>query len=388
MKDAYLYAADVVSTPPVYYDVEPHGAAVDAGSISRVAVNTVKSNSTENQHVAAVRNSANNLELRAYRVKRDTGSVALADKKVPTTVNMPFGLSTQDLAITDGEHFATASVTNGFGLTVIGWSFDGNKLKQHGIASGISANEFAATKATGSGAKSRVVTATTLSGKLQLHVWFVNNENNTVIRQDTYQGEAASAVAIKTLRYSPDLTQSARVVTALRNAAGKLQVNVWEVNNFGKLRRLGQASFGKVSSSTAIPTRIAIDTIGDGESQFFNGKGFLTASVTDNGKMEVVSWQVNALDNVAKGDSQTTVNADVVSDVAIAGNTTALRLSEKEEFYLYVTKWEVGSGGQLTRASDEKTDTRITKVVAAGNFVTALQLENNKFQLINWKIVN
>jgi len=60
------------------------------------------------------------------------------------------------------------------------------------------------------------------------------------------------------------MNQTTRFVTAVRNDAGQLQMDVWEADGNGQLHRKGKALFGSVSNSSSIPKRIAIDTQGAG----------------------------------------------------------------------------------------------------------------------------
>ncbi|HEX5735521.1 MAG TPA: serine hydrolase [Blastocatellia bacterium] len=376
--DAYKYAVSGYE-----YLIRANGET-DGYTISRVAVNTADIEGSERRHVAAVRDINGRLKLAAYLAASDTGEVALADEEFAYQPFFPFSaIAAQKLAITDGANFATASIDNQGTLSVIGWLFDGDKLTQHGLRSGLPALEVAVTKAAMIGPISRVVTATrNVAGNLELNVWLIDYSNNTIILKDTYEAGAASAVAIKTLRYATDYGQSARVVAASRNGSGKLQVDVFDVNGFGNLEHKGIGVFGPVSNSISIPTRIALDTLGDGKSGFFDGGGFMTAVINSDNELDIATWQVNWAGVVSlKG----TAAAGDVSDLALAGTTTAVRLTDNN---LKLIKWVIGDDGMIRRDGERTIYTPIAKVAATGNIVTALQLDDGKFRLINWKVIS
>jgi CubicO group peptidase (beta-lactamase class C family) len=387
LRDAYKYATGLSNTPPVYYDIAPHGTA-DGETVNQVAVSTQRVSSVSSEHVVAARDGIGSLKLYAYQVAQDTGVATLVDQKIANTGNLYNFIGAQKVAITDGQAFASASLNPQGQLNLVGWTFNGTDLKQHGLAIGPVGSEVAVTKAAGQGITGRLVTAIrNQAGKLQLHAWLFDHFNNTITLTDSYTAESVTGVTIKTLRQAMDLNQPARVVTAARNSGnGKLQLDVWDVDGTGKLQRRGQRFAFSVNGSTGLPHRIALDSNGDSQSEFFDGTGFLSASINDDGKMEILSWQVTPTGTFVLKDSDSTNTAGLIVDVAIAGTTTAIRRSDNGK--LSLIKWEVDSEGKITRASDQDTDTEITRVATAGNLVTALQLETGKLRFVNWKVTD
>ncbi|NOT63401.1 MAG: serine hydrolase, partial [Acidobacteria bacterium] len=197
LQGAYKYAVGLAEAPALYYDFAVKGSS-DGGTISRVAVNEVKTTATQNQHVVAYRKDGN-LKLAAYNVSTDEGGVELKDTHGATSADGALTIPAQDVAITNGVHFATASVGNDDKLNVIGWKYDGTQLSQYGMGVGVAAQEVAITKSHSSaGTQGRVVTAVrTAAGNLRLDMWEFNNTTKAMVLKDSYAAGAAQEIAIK-----------------------------------------------------------------------------------------------------------------------------------------------------------------------------------------------
>lgn len=387
---AYKYATGENSNPPIYYDIATNGKG-DGGTISRVAVNTVKTSASENQHVVAVRDSNGSLELVAYNVSPDDGEVVFKDDDVAGTADGALAIPATELAITDGVNFATASLGNDGKLAVISWNYDGANLTQYGLGFGATAQEVAVTKTHGTGSTGRVVTAIrTAAGNLRLDVWEFNNTNKTVTLKDSYTAGAAQEIAIKTLRFGPYMSSTARVVTALRNGDNKLQVDVWDLDSNGQLNRQGKGLLGEVTATTNSLFKVAIDTDSDG-GDFFNTAGFMTAFVNGDGKLQVATWYADvagAVKNkttgvVGQATDDAVYNAAVV-DIAASASTITTRKATSNE--LVTIKWKINADGGIAGYSDRGDDLTVDRVSAAGNFFTAFQLTNDKLRVYHWKI--
>ena len=380
--NAYQYSIGEDAAPPNYYDIATNGKG-DGETISRVAVNTVKTGASENQHVVAFKNNYGSLKLAAWNVDPDEGQITFKDDATAGTADGALAIHAKELAISDGVNFATASLGAADELTVISWKYDGAKLTQYGLGFGSEAQEVAVAKAQGTGTTGRVVTAIrTMGGNLRLDVWEFNNTNKTVTLKDTYNAGAAQEIAIKTLKFGAYLSSTARVVTALRNGGGKLQVDVWDVNSSGQLQRLGKGLFGAVTATTNSLFKIAIDTEGEG-GDFFDTFGFMTAFINEDGKAQIATWRVSGEGMIVdkRGDD---IYDDEMSDLAASASTVTMRRSSDDK--LRTVKWKIKSDGGIAGYSARKDDLTIKRVSATANFFTAFQLTNDLLRVYNWKI--
>src|SRR5262249_3197305 len=136
--------------------------------------------------------------------------------------------------------------------------------------------QVAAARLAGSGwIDGRVVTAVRNgAGNLQVEVWDFHNDTDQVVKRDSFIAGAVSEVAVQTLHSSGSLAQSTRFVTAVRNASGNLQVDVWDVDGAGHLNRQGKATTGAVTA-TNYKNKLAIGRWEDDD--------FFTASIGSDG---------------------------------------------------------------------------------------------------------
>ncbi|MGE0130902.1 MAG: serine hydrolase domain-containing protein [Blastocatellales bacterium] len=384
--DAYRHAVSVNDEkpipPPIFYDIATNGKG-DGETISRVAVNTVKTGASENQHVVAFKNNYGSLKLAAWNVDRNEGQITFKDDATAGTADGALAIHAKELAISDGVNFATASLGADDKLTVIPWKYDGAKLTQYGLGFGVEAQEAAVTKAQGTGSTGRVVTAIrTMGGNLRLDVWEFNNTNNTVTLKDTYTAGVAQEIAIKTLKFGAYLSSTARVVTALRNGSGQLQVDLWDVNSSGQLQRLGKGLFGEVTATTNSLFKIAIDTDSEG-GDFFDTFGFMTAFINQDGKAQIATWSVSGNGMIVdkRGDD---IYDDEVSDLAASASLVTMRRSSDDK--LRTAKWKINSDGGIAGYSARSDKLTVKRVSATANFFTAFQLTNDFLRVYNWKI--
>jgi hypothetical protein len=287
-------------------------------------------------------------------------------------------LSIKDVRITDGPDFVTAVRDNSDRLRVIAWAKPFG-LQRYGEAKGDEVKQISVTKACSDALRGRAVTAVrNKDDKLQLDVWEYDNSANTVKRTDTLTlGPVTLGVTIETLKYVNSLTQKARVVTAMRNANGKLQVDVFDVLSTGQLVHKDGDSFGTVTAANT-KSRIAIDPRGAG-SDFFKGIGFLTASINDVGNLEVITWKTDAFGNITKVKDVTSMQIATSVDV-----TRATTVARSDGGYLLMTKWKIDDLGNISALKADTKGAAINQVVAAGNVVTAYRDTNDKLYLVNW----
>jgi CubicO group peptidase (beta-lactamase class C family) len=382
LTDAYLYAAGVNGAPPVFYDIAVNGSELGGRIYGVIAANTVKTSASKNQHVTAYADGNSSLKLAAWSVSPDIGQVEFVDSRVASTPDNALNIPVTDVSITDGVDFATAARGSTDGqLKVIAWRFNGSQITQHGTGYGGLVYETSITKAAGQGAQGRVVTAVrTAAGQLQMKVWDFNNSTDTVTLRDTYTAGLISDVAIKTLRFSAGLGQSSRIVTAVRNGSNQLQVDVWDVDGNGQLIRQGKGLFGSVNASAFPFNSVAIDTSDEGGA-FFDTAGFMTAFINSDGKLQIVTWHVDATGDVVEKKGDAVYNAAVV-DIAASASTVVARDSNKE---LRTIKWKINDDGSIAGYS-RRVDGEVERVTATANLFTALQRGDGKLRVINWKI--
>src|SRR5262249_18057317 len=289
-------------TYPVGYDV-----------VTNTAINTTQTGATESKHVVVSRDASGNLKLRAFRASRliDAAQLDLVDEK---TANIPWpGLSADNVAVTDGADFATASLAPlGAGnlLDIITWTFNGSQLTKHATAFGAftSGNEVAVAKVASAGTVTRIVTAVkNTDAKMQLDVWDCNNVPlNPQLSTITHKGKIVTAqsfesVAIKNPGAVGDFTKPARFVTAYRASDGTLTVKAWQVDVNGNPQLTDSVGFtdalvagaNLVAGSDTLPHKVAIDAAGDGVSGFFDGHGFMTTFIAPSLILNVVTWYVD-----------------------------------------------------------------------------------------------
>jgi CubicO group peptidase (beta-lactamase class C family) len=366
LRDAYKYAADLTSTPPVYVEAVSEGSAT-AGAIDEVAVNWI-SGAGKGQHATALRDSDGSLRVIGWNVMTD-GAI-----ERPKTIVIEGGT---EIAITDGQGFATAMRNSAGNLQVIAWSAAlgyAENLQREGQAFGGAVTKVAVTKLAGSGiGDGRVATAVRNGdGNLQVRVWDFHNAINQVVAGDSFTAGAISDVATLTLDSGNSLAQATRFVTAVRNGSGNLQVDVWDVDSAGNLTRRGKAVAEAVTSEN-YKNKIAIGRFAEDD--------FFTASIGTDGKLDVIRWTVNAAGDLTKGDQAQTGE---VTGVAVAGSKTVVRLPDNT---FKIINWRLVDD-QFQRNGEISSGDEVTQVAAAGNLLSAVRRTNGTLKLNKWLFVD
>jgi CubicO group peptidase (beta-lactamase class C family) len=362
---AYKYSAGITTTPPVYIEVVSEGSAT-AGEISEVAANRI-STSGIGQYATAGRDGEGNLRVISWNGK--------ANGELEKKVTLVAGAASE-IAITDGDGFVTA-LRNGSGnLQVVAWSAAfGNaaNLQREGTGLGVPVSKVAATRLAGFGSTDGRVAIAVRNGdgNLRVSVWEFHNNGNQVVEIDSITAGAISDVAIQGLDTSGVMNQATRFVTAVRNASGLLQVDVWDVDSTGHLTRRGKATADAVSADS-LKGKIAIGRFDDDD--------FFTAAIGSDGKLDVIHWTVNAAGNLTKGDQ---VEAGSVKGIATSNTKTVLRQSD-DKFKLI--NWRLVNG-QLERYG-ETSSGEISQVAAAGNVLCAMRLMDGTLRLNKWAFVD
>ena len=250
----------------------------------RTFINTARVGASNNEHVTVARGAGGSLNLKAFRASPQlSGDLALVAEKTASAIAPAF--TSEQVAITDGAHFVTASLGAAQQINLISWEFNGSQLIQHASAFGPQAKELVAARVASQGTQARIVTAIrTLDNKLQLDVWDLNHlpgapQFSSLTHRDKFvTTHSPAAIAISNLGAAEPMNQTARFVIAydISYPPAPLQVETWEVGANGQLDFKKRASFdsGPKVAFDPIPNRLAIDAVGDGDSTFFGGNGF------------------------------------------------------------------------------------------------------------------
>jgi hypothetical protein len=221
----------------------------------------------------------------------------------------------------------------------------------------------------------QVITATrTQAGTLKLIAWIVL-ANGSVRRTGDSGNQAGRATFISIARGS-----SSRYVTAVRTSGGTLKLISWGVNAAGSTIRRRGDSGSQAGRATLVNIVALSSTL------------FVTAVRTQNGRLRVISWRLNANGALTRlGDSGNRGGA--VSDIAlvkVANNrvVTAVRTSAGT---LKLISWQVTSSGTITRKGDSGAQAgRATQIRATvdrfGNVVTAVRTSSGNLRLISWRV--
>lgn len=372
---AYAFSVDPASYPLPFFISEDTFKTEE--TVSKVALNETPTNSiyASPDYVTASRNEDNKLLL------------TLWDSNIPGNgqierVEDLVDISIRDVEITDGLEFVTAVRDADGRLRVITWNKSFG-LSRNGEAVGDEVGEISVTKACSNGAQGRAVTASrNKDGKLQVDLWEYDNSTNEVTLTDTRTLGAATGITIETLKYVNSLDQDARVVTAMRNSLGRLQVDVWDILSSGQLFHKDGDSFSLVTGA-ASTKKIAIDPRGAG-GDFFDGVGFLTASINSDGKLQIITWKTDAFGNITRVDDYESWQTVTSLDVTRA--TTAVRYSApgSSKGSLLLTRWSVTDLGDVSPRPGDTWGGAINQVEAAGNLLTACRNDKDKLVLINW----
>ena len=184
------------------------------------------------------------------------------------------------------------------------------------------------------------------SGRLRLDSWDVAADLSSIAPLHQTGTAAGNADLITATVLEPDL-----VVTAVRNASGKLLLIVWRLEDDGTLSRLNHenAQAGEISG-------IALATLDD--------SNVITAVINGSGHLQVIGWQIGAdgtVDRWSK-DGHKDGHAGDVSDVTVAalGGTGSTRA--------IITAVRDGSDGLLLIAWQVSVDDRtITRLCDSGD---------------------
>ena len=280
-------------------------------------------------YVVAMR-GAGNLRLAGFHVTTEGA--------VEERGNQVLAGAVKDVAITDGNAFATAVVTNANLLRVDAWTIDGNipdTIHRQGSANGVPATRAVIAKVAGTGtAAGRVVTAVRRNdAALRLDSWDCNNLADTVINRGSATAGTVRTVALTTLQYQNSLDDATRVVTAVHNGQNRLQLDSWEIAANGQItRNPGTLTTGFELGGTARPVSL----------RRISNTRFFAAYVDESGNLGAAIFAVAANGAVSLEGSLVTEGQTTM--VANAASLTATRLDDGS---LVLRQWKLTPGAEI-----------------------------------------
>lgn len=373
---AYNYAKDPIGSPMPEYVRED---VFKTGDIyTTIAINEAStSNSLTHEYVVGGINSEGELTLTGFSIA--SGSQIVRGDSVTES-------DAYDIQISDGTTFVTAVRNEDNHLRVIGWNNALGTLVRSGDATGDYATEIAVTKAgdmAGSSLITRAVTAiVNAAGKLQVDVWDADITLGTVSHVDSSEvkGELdpQAGVEIETL-IAGNALENARVITAMRDPFGELRVDVWDVLPNGSLDHVDATTFVAEVKDWAVDS-IAIDARGDG-SAFFDGSRFATASISPSGSARVSTWEIDAADQVSG------LGEVVLDEVTHVELSRGALIARNNNGNAQVTKLDIQVDGTVYPVgfAATKTASDVFSVVGAGRLFSAHRDIEDELVVTFWR---
>ena len=221
----------------------------------------------------------------------------------------------------------------------------------------------------------QLVTAVrTSTGRLRLISWAVGLASIVRNGDSGNQAGGASQITIAKNTIGPNH------VTSCRTLSGTLWLISWAVSPTGTILRLGDSS-GSPNVSISIAKIVCVT----------NGL-FVTAIRTAAGNLQLISWQLNANGSIARlRDSGSLAGA--ASEIAIVrlSDSQVLTAVRRGDGRLGVTVWRVSSAGVFTRLGSAVEAGSVTKVALANDAlgddaVSAVRDASGRLKLTSWEV--
>lgn len=371
---AYNFAKDPDNSPmPAYVRADVYETGETYG---RIAVNEASmSSSIIHQYVVG---GIDEGELTLTNFSIGSGSQIVRGESVTEP-------DAYDVQISDGTIFVTAVRNEDNELRVVGWNNSLGTLIRSGDATGDWATEIAVTKAgdyLGVSLITRAVTAiVNAAGKLQVDVWDANITLGTVTHVSSVEVKGTldpqAGVEIETL-IAGNALEDARVVTAFRDSLDRLRVDVWAVSPSGALDRLDGTTWVASVKDWAVDS-IAIEARGDG-GEFFDGSRFMTVSISPGDTARVVTWAIDAFDQIS-GVAE--LSLDDVTQVELSRGAV---LARRTNGNAQVTKLDIQEDGDVYEAADPVTIADgVFSVVGAGRVFSAHRDAGDQLVVTYWR---
>jgi hypothetical protein len=176
----------------------------------------------------------------------------------------------------------------------------------------------------------RVVTAVrNAAGNLQLIHWRAESDGSAVTQLGSLEAGSVGGMAIAA-------AGDERVVTAVQNSAGNLELITWDARLDGTLVRRGGAVAGRASN-------LSVATIGAGR--------VVTALTDDARKLRLISWALSDAGAWTRLDEATDVEVDHTAIVAYEDDRL-VTVSRRFTGTLDVVTWSIAADGRLTRLAN------------------------------------
>ncbi|MCP3138210.1 M23 family metallopeptidase [Pyxidicoccus xibeiensis] len=221
------------------------------------------------------------------------------------------------------------------------------------------------------------------AGRLKVSTWETSSTLDTMTRRGNGFGEDATQVALSPVafgRVAGDAGVFQGVVTAVRTPAGKLSVTAWEIGSTGVVFKRGTYVGGDVAD-------VAISTLTIGS----NVRDVVVVSARlPTGALRNISFDVTAAGQLVRRDDEDAGSIADVQSARVVGQhlVTSLRDSAGN---LRVYTWDVDADSQLHRtgqelAGDILDGTAVTSTYVGARFViTAVRLASGgDVRLIAW----
>ncbi len=349
-----------------------------AGTISNVQIAPIGTNKV----VTALRNSDGNLEVSGWRVGAD-GAITLID----TDIDLVTGRVSEIAIDPVGSGKAVTPVRDSNGrLKLITWSVNNNGAVSRLGDSGNAGERGSRITVRSLSASIAVTAMRDANGDLRLDTWELDAAGDWSALDHITEPYATEKIGITSYctNCDPDNfgDKTFRAITGVKGDASNLKLISWNIRANGNMsRHLASTAAAECTSDVAITFQNAYDK-----------NRIVTAVKNAAGNLELASWrfQGGVIERLADSGSQA---GQTLSQIRISGLAnpgwvmTALRTSSGN---LKLISWRFGRSGELTRFIDSGSQAGYVSEIGfcqlSGNtFVTAVRSQDGSLKLISWK---
>ena len=213
----------------------------------------------------------------------------------------------------------------------------------------------------------RIVTAVRDgSGDLANIVWDVDEAGNIRRLGEARAGEISLVAAVP--------IGGGQFVTAVRDGSGDLANILWDVDEAGNVRRQGEARAGDISLVSAV---------------FIFPRRFVTAVRDGSGNLANIVWSGSEAGGITRGDEARAGDISLVSAVHMGGSGPLVTAVRDGDGNLANIAWSIDAGGNIRRQGDARAgDISLVSAVplGPGRFVTAVRDGSGNLANIAWSV--